>query len=175
MADGNDPKAACIDTVENILSVAQSQRKKPAKIFLLSSIGVDRADQFPFKILNSFGVLDAKKTSEELLLERAAAMGSTGVVIRPGRLVGAPFTNFDLAKLLNKDQGSDKAVLVAKSDILSGDVERADVAEAIVRIIQDKQGKIVPSKVKGLTFSIINGPGSAPTDGEWSSLLRSII
>ena len=66
---------------------------------------MERADQFPFKILNSFGVLDAKRDSEKLLFQYADKLGYQAIVVRPGRLVGAPFTNFDLAKALNLDQG----------------------------------------------------------------------
>ena len=102
----NDPQTACYKTVETILqSIETSSIRSIKKIALLSSIGVERADQFPFKILNSFGVLDAKRDSEKLLFQYADKLGYQALVVRPGRLVGAPFTNFDLAKALNLDQG----------------------------------------------------------------------
>ncbi len=60
---------------------------------LLSSIGVERQSQFPFSILNLFGVLDAKLESERIFAKKAKEIGSKTIIIRPGRLVGAPFTN----------------------------------------------------------------------------------
>ena len=38
---------------------------KLKRFVLLSSVGVERADKFPFVILNAFGVLDAKAKGEE--------------------------------------------------------------------------------------------------------------
>jgi uncharacterized protein YbjT (DUF2867 family) len=64
---GNTPQVACVDTVESILRGIANSKRRPKKVILLSSIGVERADQFPFKILNTFGVLDAKRDSEKLL------------------------------------------------------------------------------------------------------------
>jgi uncharacterized protein YbjT (DUF2867 family) len=65
--NGNTPKVACLESVRSILEGISEQRKLPKKVILLSSIGVERANQFPFKILNAYGVLDAKRESEELL------------------------------------------------------------------------------------------------------------
>ena len=64
---GNTPQVACVDTVESILRGIAKSKRRPKKVILLSSIGVERAGQFPFKILNTFGVLDAKRDSEKLL------------------------------------------------------------------------------------------------------------
>lgn len=65
--NGNDPQTACVKTVETILQSITESRDIPKKIVLLSSIGVETVDKMPFKLLNSFGVLDAKRQSEELL------------------------------------------------------------------------------------------------------------
>lgn len=67
--NGNDPQTACVQTVETILQSIADSGEIPKKIVLLSSIGVDRADEMPFKVLNLFGVLDAKRQSEDLLLK----------------------------------------------------------------------------------------------------------
>jgi hypothetical protein len=53
--------------------------KGEKRIILVSSVGVDRCDQFPYKILNSYGVLDQKRRSEELLLSRAKERGNDTV------------------------------------------------------------------------------------------------
>lgn len=41
-------------------------------------------------------------------------LGYDAVVVRPGRLVGAPFTNFDLAKLLKLDNATKKGIIIDK-------------------------------------------------------------
>lgn len=40
--DGNNPKAACIDTVVNICDAMDNLKVKPSKVVLISSIGVER-------------------------------------------------------------------------------------------------------------------------------------
>lgn len=65
--NGNDPQTACVRTVETILQSIADSGEIPKKVVLLSSIGVEKVDQMPFKLLNSFGVLDAKRESEDLL------------------------------------------------------------------------------------------------------------
>jgi hypothetical protein len=137
----------------------------PDKIVLLSSIGVERADQFPFKILNSFGILDAKRKSELLVLEACKKLGSTAVIIRPGRLVGAPFTNFDLAKLLQKTQESNMGIILDVRDNLAGDVERKDVASLVLRMIESNLSR------KSHILSVINKAGASPSEVEWAQLL----
>ncbi|KAJ1431859.1 hypothetical protein B484DRAFT_448134 [Ochromonadaceae sp. CCMP2298] len=163
---GNTPQAACYDTVVNILSALRDLpvSDRPQRIALLSSIGVERRDAFPFKILNLYGVLEWKRRSEEVLLEQSAELGITPIVCRPGRLVGAPFTNFDLAKLLNKDQGSDLGIILDTRDVLAGDVERADVAQSVVRMLG-------ANLVGPVNYSIINKPGEAPGEADWGRLL----
>lgn len=161
----NDPLTACYKTVDTILQTMESKKTVPKRVVLLSSIGVERADQFPFKILNSFGVLDAKRDSEKLLFDYSDKLGFDAIVVRPGRLVGAPFTNFDLAKALNLDQGSNKGIVIDTRDVLAGDMERNDVATAIAKLLTT-----TTLTTKKVLFSIINKPGNAPTDMEWGRL-----
>ena len=94
--DGNDPYAACYCTVENILEALSRTEQKPAKVVLVTSIGCERLNDFPFKILNLYGVLTEKRRSELLLMEAANTMGFTSVICRPGenrnrRRVGVAF------------------------------------------------------------------------------------
>jgi hypothetical protein len=102
------------------------------------------------------------------IISYAKKVGSEAVIIRPGRLVGAPFTNFDLAKLLQLDQKENKAVVFNKEDVLAGDTERADVAEIVRRLIPAKLSN------KQTVFSFVNAQGNAPSEKEWSSLLLSV-
>jgi len=163
----NSPEIANILTLENILTAIETSGKtrRPSRMVLVSSIGVDRCDEMPFRLLNSYGVLDTKRVSEQIMLERCAALGIAAVVVRPGRLVGAPFTNFDLARLLKIDQGSNCGVVVDSRDVLNGDVERADVATAIATLLTAQAVK------QGAVFSITNKPGPAPTSDGWKRVL----
>ena len=194
--NGNTPKVACVQTVQNIIDAIQKSKVSPKAIVLLSSIGVERTQGPPFSILNLFGILDAKLESENLLLQRCEALNTIGVVVRPGRLVGAPFTNFDLAKLLNITQGENKGIVLDTRDILSGDVDRRDVADAIVRLLQSIgstsmasvttessspvkkfvtflpiSSSLPSTQHRKIRFSIINKPGNAPSETEWGKLL----
>jgi uncharacterized protein YbjT (DUF2867 family) len=99
---GNTPNAIDNLAVRSVCDVLVKERKNPIKVVLVTSVGVTRTQTFPFLILNLFGVLDAKRSGEEAVKEMAATSGGTldYAVIRPGRLVGGPYTNLDLAKLL---------------------------------------------------------------------------
>lgn len=165
--NGNTPQKACLETVSNILSIIETRASLPRKVILLSSIGVERRDQMPFKLLNSFGVLDAKLMSEKLLLEQSHRLGYDAVIIRPGRLVGAPFTNFDLAKLLGLNQGVNKGITVSKADILNGDVERSDIATIIKRMLSMRE-----LSSQQLIFSVVNCVG---TEMDWESIEKNFI
>ena len=92
-------------------------------------------------------------------------LGFDAVIVRPGRLVGAPFTNFDLAKLLKLDQKENKGIILDTRDVLAGDCERADVATAISKIL------ISTLTSKKNVFSIINKPGNSPSDMDWGRML----
>lgn len=169
----NAPRIACYNTVENIMAATASCRRKPKKILLLSSIGVERSNSFPFKILNLYGILDAKRDSEDLLIEKCKEIGSSAIIVRPGRLVGAPFTNFDLAKLLGKEQDSgNRGIVIYKNDVLAGDIEREDVATAIVKLLLDlKNPKF--SNASSIKLSIVNKKGPKLSDADWDTLWNS--
>lgn len=163
--NGNNPEVACFKTVENILLVISSLKKKPENVVILSSIGVERTDKPPFSILNSFGVLEAKRRADELLLKKASEDGYRAIVCRPGRLLGAPFTNTDLAKLFQKDQGEKKGIVLDTRDVINGEVERKDVAESITRILSSD----LPSG--NIVYSIVNKDGPAPSEFQWGKIL----
>ena len=163
----NTPQIACVDTVKNILTCVEQCRKRPSKIVLVSSIGVERFNQPPFNILNLFKVLESKLESENIIIEGSKSLDYQAIIVRPGRLVGAPFTNFDLAKLLNKNQGDSKGIIIDTEDVLNGDVERYDVATVITKIL----GAKLATDIFPIVFSIINKEGSAPDDFEWGKIL----
>lgn len=96
---GNTPRAIDEEAVKRIAFCATTV-KTIKKVAMVTSVGVDRTDEMPFVILNLFGVLDAKKTGEQAIAAASAQGRFDYVVIRPGRLVGGPFTNLDVAKLM---------------------------------------------------------------------------
>ena len=114
------------------------------KIVYLSSIGTRRERVFPFTFLNLFGVLDAKKGGE-IAVENSPI---PSVIIRPGRLVGGPYTATDLASLM-KLGGGEKGCEVKIGDSLTGDCERSAAAESVVQALLDPC-------CKNLDFSIID-------------------
>ena len=98
---GNTPQAIDQEAVARVAYVA-TKAPKLKRIVLVTSVGVERTDQMPFLILNLFGVLDAKRKGEEAIIAAATASSSEKfdyTIIRPGRLVGGPYTNEDLAKV----------------------------------------------------------------------------
>jgi uncharacterized protein YbjT (DUF2867 family) len=101
---GNTPKAIDELAVVRIVELA-TKINSMKKIVMVTSVGVERTGEMPFLILNLFGVLDAKKKGEEAVKNAARNGGFDYVVIRPGRLVGGPFTNLDIAKLLQVEGG----------------------------------------------------------------------
>ena len=171
----NNPRVACYDSVANVFSAIKRLRSKPSKVVLVSSIGVDRTNLFPFKILNLYGVLNEKKRSETLLLENCQDLRLLPIICRPGRLIGEPFTNFDLAKLLKIEQKKDKlGILIEKSakDVLVGDVARKDVAESIFHVIRADSKTLLNSFGPSVIYSIVNSKGKAPqTDKDWIQTL----
>ncbi len=81
--NGNTPDAVDRKGVQNILRALTSKpRKRPIKkVIFLSSIGVLRTKSLPYSILNLFGVLDAKRDSEELLKSMAATEDFDYVIV----------------------------------------------------------------------------------------------
>jgi hypothetical protein len=81
--NGNTPDAVDRKGVQNILQAVTSKpRKRPIKkVIFLSSIGVLRTKSLPYSILNLFGVLDAKRDSEDLLKSMAATEDFDYVIV----------------------------------------------------------------------------------------------
>ena len=95
-----------VQTIEDINAEASDGTyTRIRQVTLLSSIGVQRRKQFPFIILNLFGVLDSKAAGESALKEASTRANFKFAIVRPGRLVGGPYTNPDFAKLLQLDEG----------------------------------------------------------------------
>ena len=83
--------------------------------------------------------------------------------------MGAPFTNFDLAKLFQIKQGDNKGIILDTRDILNGDIERYDVAESITRLLIKSSENALESQ--NICYSIVNKKGRSPNNLQWEKLL----
>lgn len=162
--NGNTPQAIDKDAVTMIAN-ALSNVKTIQKVIIVTSVGVNRIKEMPFLFLNLFGVLDYKRDGEDAIIESSKATddnkGFDYVVIRPGRLVGGPYTNIDVAKLLQIEGGADNGVDVARGDDLLGDCKRDALAEAVVQCLLNDE-------CKNIDFSIISNDEAALSDDEWN-------
>ena len=130
----------------------------------MTSVGVDRTNEMPFVILNLFGVLDAKRAGEDAIKQSAQESNNNNFsysIIRPGRLVGGPYTNLDLAKLFQVEGGATNGVTLEKGDTLLGDCKRDVAAEAVLQCLENVE-------CNDVEFSMVSNDERALTDGEWS-------
>ncbi len=127
---------------------------------LVTSVGVERTNVMPFVFLNLFGVLDAKRAGEDAIRCAANESGFSYSIIRPGRLVGGPYTNLDVSRMLRADaRGS--GITLGGGDSLLGDCSRLACAEAVVRCLE-------MDECRDVEFSMISNDGTALTDAEWA-------
>ncbi len=114
---------------QNLINVMPPNLKR---FILVSSQGVERSDQFPYKILNLFGVLDYKLKAENIL----KSSGLSYTIIRPGRLTDGPYTSYDLNTLIQATSGNRQKIIVGQGDKLLGETTRIIVAEACVESLK---------------------------------------
>ena len=128
----NSPLQVDAKGVTNIID--NCDRTQLEKFILVSSCGVLRTKQFPYTILNLFGVLNAKKQGEDHLINS----GIPYTIIRPSRLIDGPFTSYDLNTLL-KAQMKDRQteIVIGTGDKINGQSSRIDVANVCVQSLQD--------------------------------------
>lgn len=160
---GNTPDAVDREAVSKIAAVAAASGVE--RVVLVTSVGVERTDQMPFLILNLFGVLDAKKAGEDAVKVSASQGNFEYSIVRPGRLIGGPFTNEDVAKLLKIEGGAENGLNVAAGDDLLGDCKRDACAEAIVQCLTN-------TAPQNIEFSITSNDNEALTDEQWTQAFR---
>lgn len=125
---GDTPKAVDVAGVERLLRAADLSTLR--RVVLLSSIGTGRTHTFPFSILNSFGVLDAKRNAETLVRDTARARGFSFAIVRPGRLVGAPHTNIGMLRVDHDARMADVALY--PGDKGAGNCSRSVTADVML-------------------------------------------
>eukprot|EP00283_Hemiselmis_rufescens_P009213 CAMPEP_0173422618 /NCGR_PEP_ID=MMETSP1357-20121228/3252_1 /TAXON_ID=77926 /ORGANISM="Hemiselmis rufescens, Strain PCC563" /LENGTH=462 /DNA_ID=CAMNT_0014385663 /DNA_START=24 /DNA_END=1412 /DNA_ORIENTATION=+ len=172
---GNDPKAVndvgvknVVDAIEELNRDAGPDGQRIKKVTLLTSIGVRRADKFPFSILNSFGVLSSMQQGENHLVQGAKRAGFSYTIVRPGRLVGGPFTNPDFAQLLKIEEGDLQSVECVRGDPdgFAGDCSRRSTAEALAQTLIQPVGD--------LDFSLKSVKGIMLSQEKWDSAFQKL-
>ncbi|MGB7416226.1 MAG: SDR family oxidoreductase [Thermosynechococcaceae cyanobacterium] len=156
---GNSPQKVDDEGVRHLVEAAPRTLQR---FVLISSCGVLRRQQFPFSILNAFGVLDAKLKGETAVV----SSGLPYTIIRPGRLIDGPYTSYDLNTLLQAKTGGQYDVVLGQGDTLSGEASRIDVANAAVECLSET---ITENKV----FDLIN-QNSRPDHIDWAGLFQAL-
>lgn len=135
------------------------------RVVLLSSIGTERANKFPFVVLNLFGVLDAKRRGEQHV-KRVAREGGFGyVVVKAGRLIGKPHSNVGVVKI--KEKKNWEGLEMKRGDVLKGDLSRECAAEVVMRAgLWSRKGD--------LDFAVVNKKGQRVCGDEVDVLLNTM-
>jgi uncharacterized protein YbjT (DUF2867 family) len=121
----NSPVQIDNQGVKNLVAAIPSTLQR---LVLVSSCGVLRKQDFPFTVLNQFGVLDAKLAAEQAV----QASGVPYTIVRPGRLIDGPYTSYDLNTLVKATTQNRLGVKLGTGDRLSGQTSRIDLAAACV-------------------------------------------
>lgn len=154
----NTPDAVDAAGVSNLVQAAPDSLKR---FVFVSSCGVTRKDQFPYNILNAYGVLDAKLKGENAILRS----GLPYTIIRPGQLTDGPYTSRDFNTLIQASTDSKLGVVVDTGESINGQSSRIDVAAACVACLQ-----IAATENKA--FEIVN-KGDRPTVIHWEALFAA--
>ncbi|GLI69068.1 hypothetical protein VaNZ11_013612, partial [Volvox africanus] len=157
----NGPRNTDWVGTSNLIDSTSSTIKR---FVLVTSVGVERFTEFPFSILNLFGVLKYKRDSELHL----QSSGLSYTIIRPGRLTDGPYTSFDLNTLLQATAGARQDVQLSARDDQRGEASRIAVAEAVV------QSLLLPStcnRYYSICSTVGEGPGK--DTAKWETLFSS--
>ncbi len=154
----NSPEAVDAIGVSNLVQAAPTNLQR---FVFVSSCGVARRDQFPYALLNAFGVLDAKLKGEAAILRS----GLPYTIIRPGQLTDGPYTSRDFNTLVQASTEGKLGVKVATGDTLNGQTSRIDVAAACVACLESKAAE-------NKAFEIVS-KGDRPAEIDWPALFAS--
>ena len=137
--------------VENVAKACVNQNIP--KLIVISSGAVTRKDSFAYKFTNIFGgILDYKLKGEESIRNIYSSNPTLSyAIVRPGGLADGPAVG---AGSIELNQG----------DTISGEVNRADLAEAVAAAAISKT---IP---KDVTFEIYQADRKGPLEGKFSTL-----
>lgn len=154
----NSPEAVDAIGVSNLVQAAPEALQR---FVFVSSCGVARRDQFPYNLLNAYGVLDAKFKGETAIVRS----GLPYTIIRPGQLTDGPYTSLDFNSLVQASTGGKRGVVIGTGDQLTGQTSRIDVAAACVACLE-----IAATENKA--FEIIS-QGDRPPQLDWAALFAA--
>ncbi|MEM8545595.1 MAG: SDR family oxidoreductase [Cyanobacteria bacterium P01_H01_bin.119] len=154
----NSPQIVDADGIAHLVNAASDLRR----FVFVSSCGISRKDEFPFNLLNAFGVLDAKAQGEAAI----QVSGLPYTIIRPARLIDGPFTSYDLNTLLQAKTNGDRGVVLGTGDQLNGDTSRIDVAAACVACLTS-------DAAANQIFEMVNR-GDRPAEIDWPALFETL-
>ncbi|MEM7556105.1 MAG: SDR family oxidoreductase [Cyanobacteria bacterium P01_A01_bin.84] len=155
----NSPNQVDAKGVSNLVTAAPSNLKR---FVFVSSCGVKRKDEFPYSLLNAFGVLDGKEKGEESII----SSGIPYTIIRPGRLIDGPYTSYDLNTLTQATTNGKLGVIIGTGDTLTGQTSRIDVANVCVECLDN-------SHCENKAYEIVN-QGQRPSVVDWDALFAEI-
>ncbi|CAM9497497.1 unnamed protein product [Chrysoparadoxa australica] len=164
---GNIPVEVDYNAIERVLEILSDGSTPLKRLLYLSSVGVERKDKPPFSILNTFGVLDAKIAAEDAIMRTAEEAGFDAVILRPGRLIGEPWTTPDVATLLKLEAPTRLKVEMQQGDEQEGDVSRGSAAEVFAQALTQPAAA-------GKRFTIVNKTGEKPSQEQWDELFDSL-
>lgn len=164
--DDDAPHAIETKAVEE-LAQAAVQAGSVKKMVLVTTIGVERRKSFPFNALNLYGVLDARRSEEDSVIAAASDGEFDYAIIRPGNLVGGPYSNTDLEKMTQVDGRAENGLVIEAGDTLTGDCQLDACTEAIVQCLENPA-------CKNLVFCLISSEDKALTDDQWTSTFKRV-
>jgi uncharacterized protein YbjT (DUF2867 family) len=154
----NSPEAVDALGVSHLLQAAPANLQR---FVFVSSCGVARKDEFPYSLLNAYGVLDAKGKGETSILRS----GLPYTIIRPGQLTDGPYTSRDFNSLVQASSEGKLGVVVATGDTLNGQTSRIDVAAACVACLS-------LAAAENKAFEIMS-KGDRPAKIDWAALFSA--
>lgn len=132
-------------------------------VSLCTSVGVTRADSFPFCIINTFGVMSYKRAGEKLVI----GSGIPYTIVRPGILSEGPFTGKGINdRLLRATTGTLRGVHLSNNDDIDGKAARSMVAELLV---QSFLLDTLENRVLAIESTEDEGPGT--DSAKWEKLI----
>lgn len=161
--NGNTPTAVDDKLIDNLVHSIDANTMQ--RLVHVSSIGTGRTREFPFLILNSFGILDAKARGEQHVRQAAQRHNIAYSIVRPGRLVGEPHTNVGMLRSDPNPRALD--VTVAAGDNLRGELSRVAAADAVLLATRWDTDH-------NLDFSVVHTRGTAPPTDKWVRLLQAV-
>ena len=154
----NTPEAVDALGVSNLVQAAPKNLRRFA---FVSSCGVTRKEEFPYSLLNAFGVLEAKGKGETAILRA----GLPYTILRPGQLTDGPYTSRDFNSLVQASTDGKLGVVVAAGDTLNGQTSRIDVAAACVACLES-------AAAKNKAFELVS-KGDRPAKIDWETLFAN--